>query len=564
MVYHKTIRLFCKENLSTLILFIVISIIHIPVQSVGFSTYITKIVTHLKQRGGRGKTTIDTKKLTSYICIIAGIFLLTNIVQSIKYYYEVLINSHLVKTVRTEIFNDLLNKYETKYVEVETGKTMSYFNLLPHLYEDVVYRIISYVLPYGVAIVCLLFYFIYVDKTIGCALWIIMIISGAVFLWGMRRLVNANIQKYTRMYENNEKINDKFSNIFTIITNNNQDIEKRENEKKENRYREIRFNGDKEYVRVEAVSDMMICIGVLVILYLYLQKFKKDTSTLLISSFLVFFNLISFIQRIKWQLIDSITKIYIIRNYETKNLSSTKDSSSHDRDRSPSFKQTKFIHEGHIHIQGLSYSHDTSGGAPLFKKLSHSFEPNTITLIQGRSGSGKTTLIRLLLGIYPLQQGDITYDGTSIRDADLKYLRDQIALVSQETKLFNESIAYNILYGTKMTKSRLHTLIQDLGLRNTVFKHVPQYLDTRVGVQGSHLSHGQRQVVLILRAYCKNTKIMLLDEPTASLDEGTTQWIVDLLEKIKQTRTVIVVTHDKLSLKAKRIHLTYPVPQPPK
>ena len=120
-----------------------------------------------------------------------------------------------------------------------------------------------------------------------------------------------------------------------------------------------------------------------------LQKFERDVHLVDII-LLVFFNLISFIQRIKWQLIDSITKIYIIRNYETKNLSSTKDSSSHDRDRSSSFKKTKFIHEGHIHIQGLTYSHDTSGGTPLFKDLSHSFEPNTITLIQDDQTS-KTT-----------------------------------------------------------------------------------------------------------------------------------------------------------------------------
>lgn len=163
--------------------------------------------------------------------------------------------------------------------------------------------------------------------------------------------------------------------------------------------------------------------------------------------------------------------------------------------------------------------------------------------IAGPSGSGKTTLIKLLMRLYDPQQGNIQIDGHDLRSLDLQYLRQHIALVSQDTYLFHGSIAENIAYGRPgasreaigqaARQAQLHDFIASL----------PEGYDTLVGERGIRLSGGQRQRLSIARAILKDAPILILDEATSSVDSETERAIQENLDRLVEGRTALIIAH---------------------
>ncbi len=162
----------------------------------------------------------------------------------------------------------------------------------------------------------------------------------------------------------------------------------------------------------------------------------------------------------------------------------------------------------------------------------------------GRSGSGKSTLVSLLPRFYEYTGGDIRIDGHSLRDFSLKALRKQIALVTQNVVLFNDTIAANIAYGAlrdcspeeiREAAAKAHAL--------EFIDRMPEGLDTMIGDNGVMLSGGQRQRLAIARALLKNAPILILDEATSALDTESERHIQEALETVMQGRTTLVIAH---------------------
>ena len=171
------------------------------------------------------------------------------------------------------------------------------------------------------------------------------------------------------------------------------------------------------------------------------------------------------------------------------------------------------------------------------------FYPNEVTGIFGESGCGKTTLLLLLLGMYKPKKGSILIDGVDIKYASREYLSSQIGFLSQNTILNNSSIIKNI----GKPEKDIREAIKILNVGN-IFKNIN--LHRNVGLYGSKLSNGQRQMVNIIRLYLENKKINLFDEPTSSLDPKTKKLILNVLHKIKmEGKTIIVVSHDDMIIK---------------
>ena len=163
--------------------------------------------------------------------------------------------------------------------------------------------------------------------------------------------------------------------------------------------------------------------------------------------------------------------------------------------------------------------------------------------IVGATGAGKTTLISLLTRFYDPQQGAILLDGTDLRAYRLADLRRQFAVVLQEPVLFSTSIAENIAYAAPgATRHQIVAAAQAANAHEFI-ERLPQGYETEVGDRGVKLSGGQRQRISLARAFLKDAPVLILDEPTSSVDAKTEAAIVDALERLKQGRTVIVISH---------------------
>ena len=163
--------------------------------------------------------------------------------------------------------------------------------------------------------------------------------------------------------------------------------------------------------------------------------------------------------------------------------------------------------------------------------------------VVGESGAGKSTLVNLLLRFYDPTKGRVTIDGTDIREVTFESLRGQMALVSQEVVIFDQTVAENIACG-KLDASREEIVAAAKAANAHEFiEGLPEGYDTRLGEQGTRLSGGQRQRIAIARAFVRQAPILILDEATAALDSKAEAEVQGAIDRLEEGRTVVCVAH---------------------
>ncbi len=199
--------------------------------------------------------------------------------------------------------------------------------------------------------------------------------------------------------------------------------------------------------------------------------------------------------------------------------------------------------EGHIKYSGVTFSYAKEKETVLRNVSFEVAKGKTLALV-GRSGSGKSTITHLLPRLYDISHGEVTIDGHSIDEIPLKSLRKQIAIVSQNVVLFNDSVRNNIAYGfaEDATEEAIVKAAKNANAWEFI-QELPEGLDTNIGDNGSLLSGGQRQRIAIARAILKDAPILILDEATSALDTESERHIQNALENLMQNRTTIVVAH---------------------
>jgi subfamily B ATP-binding cassette protein MsbA len=169
--------------------------------------------------------------------------------------------------------------------------------------------------------------------------------------------------------------------------------------------------------------------------------------------------------------------------------------------------------------------------------------------IVGPNGGGKSTLINLLCRFYDPQQGDVLFDGVSLRDVEIKDLRTRIALVTQQTELFNESILHNIRYGRWDATEAEVVEAAKMARADAFITSFPNGYQTIVGPNGQRISGGQRQRIALARAFLRNAEILILDEATSQIDAESERLIHEALSEFGKDRTLIMITHRESTLK---------------
>lgn len=199
--------------------------------------------------------------------------------------------------------------------------------------------------------------------------------------------------------------------------------------------------------------------------------------------------------------------------------------------------------QGEVRFDNVVFRYNDESD-PVLKGINLSIPAGQTLALVGRSGSGKSTLSSLLPRFYEIDEGAITIDGHDVRDVTLSSLRSQIAMVSQQVILFNDTIANNIAYACKeaVTREQIEAAAQAAHVMDFV-KDMPEGLDTLVGEDGVLLSGGQRQRIAIARALLRDAPILILDEATSALDTESERAIQGALETLQQGRTCLVIAH---------------------
>ncbi len=196
-----------------------------------------------------------------------------------------------------------------------------------------------------------------------------------------------------------------------------------------------------------------------------------------------------------------------------------------------------------IEFRDVSFMYEDGSGRHVLRQVSFPVRAGQVIALVGLSGAGKTTLVNLIPRFFDVTEGAILMDGVDVRDVTLASLRAQIGIVTQETVLFDETIASNIAYGSPGATAAEIEAASRAAHAHEFIVTLPEQYETFIGERGQRLSGGQRQRLAIARALLKNSPILILDEATSSLDAESERLVQDALANLMRDRTSFVIAH---------------------
>lgn len=196
-----------------------------------------------------------------------------------------------------------------------------------------------------------------------------------------------------------------------------------------------------------------------------------------------------------------------------------------------------------VEFRNVGFAYDDDPTKFIVRRVSFSVPKGQVVALVGLSGAGKTTLVNLIPRFYDVKEGAVLIDGVDTRDVTLKSLREQIALVTQETVLFDDTIAANIAYGRPQASRDAIEVAAKAAHAHDFISALPAGYDTKIGERGQRLSGGQRQRLAIARALLRDSPLLILDEATSSLDAESESLVQDALATLMTNRTTFVIAH---------------------
>ena len=293
-----------------------------------------------------------------------------------------------------------------------------------------------------------------------------------------------------------------------------------------------RFQASIEPITVTASTTILI--GILLFAYSSLISTGKLTVATLFTFLIILFRLVPIVRMLNGHRAKLINFQGSISNI--KDLLVKKDK--------PYLKNGNLVFDSlqkGIYFRGVDFAYELN--KPILENINLTIERGKVTALVGGSGAGKSTLADLIPRFYEATSGSIFIDNKPLEEFDVNSLRKKMAIVSQDTFIFNNTVRYNIAYGLENISDR--QILEAAKLANA-FDFVQQMsdgLDTVLGDRGVRLSGGQRQRIAIARALLRNPDILILDEATSALDSVTEKLIQDSLNKLSRNRTVITIAH---------------------
>jgi ABC-type multidrug transport system fused ATPase/permease subunit len=194
-----------------------------------------------------------------------------------------------------------------------------------------------------------------------------------------------------------------------------------------------------------------------------------------------------------------------------------------------------------VRLENVDFSYD--GKTSVLKDVSLEAEIGQVIALVGPTGAGKSTIVKLVARLYDVSDGRITFDGTDIRDATVKSVREQIGMVPQDAFLFAGTLRENIAYGNPGASDEEIEAAAKAARITEFSDHLPEGLETSIHERGVKLSDGQRQLVSLARAIAADTKVLILDEATSSVDLFTEEAVQEALEEARPGRITFVIAH---------------------
>lgn len=529
---------FFKENLFSLISILVLSGSITLLYTNGISKYTANIFDKVNDN--------KINEVWSLFMILGVLYLVYQIVYHFFYGFQIDLIQKIKPWGRYKLMELVMNANSNRFSEDNFTKLNSPIHRIADLIAAIISDIMAFFVPNLLAILLIFIYFLFVDYKLSSLFLAgnLLIVFAFFFLFNHLIAKNKEFEKETQVTDG--LIIDLLNNMDKIIYRGKID---EESEELKNLSERIQNYGVEYYNLTNLVSTIMTFM--LMVLFLisfgYLLKLvqnKKITNVKFMSSITILMLFRENIAKVFEQLPDFagfVGRMDVAFKY-FQNVSEQLD----DIKNKKNFKSRKLEFDN-IEFKNISYKYSNGGQVFKNKNIKIKINKNDVIGITGPSGSGKSTLIKLLIKMYPLQEGEIFIDGVNIDDIEPLELRKQVTYVNQTSKLFDKKVIDNILYGCmdKEVCNKYLDKIMKYPKISELYKNIDIYTK-QSGQLGENLSGGQRQIINMIGGLINNSKILVLDEPTNALDPQLKNEVIGIIKDFREyKKAIFIITHDK-------------------
>jgi len=522
---------FQKKHIPYLISSIIFLFIYYPLETILFSVLFGKIFSLTSN--------IDKNYnlIRYYVGLIIGVYVFLELIEFGKDRVEAHYFPVLEQELRLDIIDIIFNKMEINYESSNNGEIIARLFKIP---QYVIYfneRFARWLLSFIVIVIGITIYLFFINFKLGLISLLLFIVYGLSFYFKINSQKKVVVEREKNENILMEEIDDSLNNSFSVITNERIDFEKKRLDKLQKESDNSTINQLNSNVNLKAVLGFLniALFASLTIYTLYLYKTKQISNAIAISLIILTVFVIKQLRSLSLRAAESAS-FYGHLSEGDEYISNLVNNTALDG----TIDNINII--GNIEFKNVTFSYPGSPQLAL-DNVSFLVKPGENCAIIGKSASGKTSIIKLLLGFYKTNKGEILIDGVNVENIKRKYLRRNISIVHQNVRLFNRSLIDNIAYGTKYSVPEIKEKLKTLKIME-VFNALPEGLGTLAGKHGENLSGGQKQIIFMLRCYFRENPIILLDEPTSAVDKFHKKYVLEMIDELTKKSTCIIVSHD--------------------
>ena len=549
MLFFKNfVENFALENKWTIIIYILIIVLFFPFESVVLPKIYGSLFDKLKD-GVKGDffdivKNLKQMNLQGSIFAVLVAWLVIVLSYGAKHHLEAILVPDFFAHIRKVLYDKTINAFKENYSDVRAGEYLSRMLELMRNAKDLFQYILNGLFPYFIATIFTIGYLIVNTNDIGYVLLISFVLT-AILLYFMGNYVMELVKErenYMNEQVNQGQIQNSIDNLMNIYVNNESNNEIKKNNALE-KLASQKMNKIMFYQNLTITTgDTIILSGYGISIYIIykLLRNKKIKSSEAIVYILILGQFLSYgMDLISGYMHSIIYKMGIIKAAEPFLEEIIKDNTERVKDTG--------IENGNIEFKDIFFRYKKDSDELLFDGLNLKIKGGTSIGVMGRSGSGKTTLMKMLVGLYKPEDGVITIDGNDINTLNVDYLRENVNYVNQNTKLFEETVLYNMKYGNDITEDKIIEKLKKYKL-DSIFDDLPDGVNANAGLNGGNLSGGMQKITILMRGILKKGNIIVLDEPLAGLDKNTISRVIEMILQETADKTLIVITHDQAIL----------------
>ena len=471
-----------------------------------------------------------------YAALFLGVFLVRGLSSFLSAYLLESVAARLVLNLRQAMFDRLVRIPAPVYDNVASGTLISRVTYDTQQVTEAATRAVTVLVRDFVAVAGLLGFMFWVDWKLTLIAVATAPVVMVIVVYFSRRLRRMSHGVQRTMGDVTHVLQESIEGHKVVKVFSGQAYETRRFTDAANRVRRFQVKFAAAAAATAPIGQMVTAIALAIILLLCARMFESGAIT--ISSFVSFFTAMALL----FTPIKRLTRVNAVIQRGIAAAASVFamiDASVED-DAGPVRLGRA---EGRLELDSITFRYQGSD-RPVLDSVSIVIEPGETVALVGPSGSGKTTIAGLIPRFYDPAHGCVRLDGVNLRDLTLESLRANVALVSQDIVLFDDTVAANIAYGASADASRDAIIAAARAAHAMEFiEAMPDGMDTLIGERGMKLSGGQRQRLAIARAVLKDAPILILDEATSSLDSESERYIQDAVETLREGRTTLVIAH---------------------